>query len=129
VSKRVRELLVELEQADVDLCSSLAYLAGQAVLLDGDEVRAAVRRAELLLAAGGDPRRELELDGRAVSALAADLDEPAARAALTAGLKRLHGESEGLLAVEAALTRLLYEPELAWRSYACALLAEAIGGD
>ena len=35
-----------------------------------------MRRAELLLAAGGDPRRELELDGRAVTSVADDLDEP-----------------------------------------------------
>jgi hypothetical protein len=123
----VRELLLSLEQADVDLGPPLAYLAGQGVALVEDELRGPVRRAELLLAAGGDPRRELELDGRAVTALAADLDDPAARAELLRGLERLHGESEGLPAVDAALTRLREEPELAWRCYACALLAEAIG--
>ena len=99
------------------------------VELEEEKVRAALRRAELLLAAGGDPRRELELDGRAVSAVAADLDEPAARAELAVGLERLHGESEGLPAVDAALTRLLREPELAWGCYACALLADALAGD
>jgi hypothetical protein len=125
----VRELLLALEQADADLGPPLAYLAGQGVRLDEDELRGAVRRAELLLAAGGDPRRELELDGRAVTALAGDIDEPAARAELLRGLERLHGESEGLPAVDAALTRLREEPELAWRCYACALLAEAISGD
>ena len=125
----MRELLLALQQADADLGPPLAYLAGQGVALGEDELRGAVRRAELLLAAGGDPRRELELDGRAVTALAADLDDPAARAELLRGLERLHGESEGLPAVDAALTRLREEPELAWRSYACALLAEALTGD
>nr|MBA2462877.1 hypothetical protein [Actinomycetota bacterium] len=72
------------------------------------------------------PRREVELDGRAVTSVAADLDEPRARAVLAAGLERLHGESEGLPAVDAALTRLREEPELAWRCYACALLAERL---
>jgi len=125
----VRGVLAELERAEADLGPPLAYLAGQEVELEEEKVRAALRRAELLLAAGGDPRRELELDGRAVSAVAADLDEPAARAELAVGLERLHDESEGLLAVDAALTRLLREPELAWRCYACALLADALAGD
>ncbi len=125
----VRELLAELERAGADLGPPLAYLAGREVELEEEKGRAALRRAELLLAAGGDPRRELELDGRAVSAVAADLDEPAARAELAVGLERLHDESEGLLAVDAALTRLLAEPELAWRCYACALLADALAGD
>ncbi len=120
---------MELERADAELGPPLAYLAGFAIALDENEVRAALRRAELVLAAGGDPRRELELDGRAVTVVAADLDVPSARAELVHGLERLHDESEGLPAVDAALTRLREEPELAWRCYACALLAEAIGGD
>ncbi len=125
----MRELLELLEQADTELGPPLAYLAGGGVELDEDELRAAVRRSELLLATGGDPRRELELDDRAVTALADDLATAERRAALEVGLERLHGETEGLPAVEAALTRLRQEPELAWRCYACALLAEALAGD
>ena len=125
----MRELLLELERADTELGPPLAYLAGQEVSLDDAELRAAVRRAELLLAAGGDPRRQLELDGRAVTALAADLDDSSRRAELQRGLERLHGETEGVPAVEAALTRLRQEPELAWRCYACAVLADALAGD
>ena len=125
----MRELLEALEHADTEPELPLAFLAGGSVVLDKNELRAAVRRSELLLATGGDPRRELELDGRAVTALADDLDAPARRAELLAGLERLHGETEGLPAVEAALTRLRQEPELAWRCYACALLAEALVGD
>jgi hypothetical protein len=125
----VRELLEALERADAELEPPLAYLAGGGIPLDAQELRAAVRRSELLLATGGDPRRELELDSRAVTALADDLDAPARRAELLRGLERLHGETEGLPAVEAALTRLRQEPELAWRCYACALLADALTGD
>jgi NAD(P)-dependent dehydrogenase (short-subunit alcohol dehydrogenase family) len=107
----------------------LAYLGGQTVQLDEAELHGAVRRAELLLAAGGDPRRKLELDGRAVTVLAADLESPERVSALLRELERLHGETEGLPAVEAALTRLRQEPELAWRCYACAVLADALAGD
>ena len=39
------------------LLLGLAWLAGQQVELDQEELRATLRRAELLLAAGGDPRR------------------------------------------------------------------------
>ena len=92
----VRALLTSLEEGNADLPTSLAYLAGTAVELDEHELRAALRRAELLLAAGGDPHRELEPDGRAVTALAADLDAEPARAQLRDGLERLAAEADGL---------------------------------
>jgi hypothetical protein len=111
------------------LLLGLAWLAGQEVDLDPDEVKATVRRAELLLAAGGDPRRELELDGRAVTSVAEDLDEPEARDQLEDSLARLAAASEGLPGVSEGLARLRAQPDLAWQSYACALLAEAMDTD
>ena len=99
------------------------------VELDPEEVKAATRRAELLLATGGDPRRELDLDGRAVAAMADDLDDEEARDRLEDALARLTADSEGLAAVSDGLARLRAQPDLAWRSYAGALLAEAIGED
>ena len=124
----MRELLELLEAGPGDnLLPGLAWLAGQDVELDPDELKATVRRAELLLAAGGDPRRELELDGRAVTAVAEDLDEPGARDQLEDSLARLAAASEGLAAVSDGLARLRAQPDLAWQSYACAVLAEAIG--
>lgn len=112
-----------------DLLLGLAWLAGREVELDQDDVKAALRRAELLLAAGGDPHRELDLGGRAVSAVAADLDDPAVRDAFEEALARLAAASDGLAAVSDGLAQLRAQPDLAWQSYAGALLAEAIAGD
>jgi hypothetical protein len=126
----MRELLELLEAGPGDnLLPGLAWLAGQEVELDPDEVKATVRRAELLLAAGGDPHRELEPDGRAVLSVAEDLDEPEARDQLEDALARLAGVSEGLVAVSEGLARMRAQPDLAWQYYACAVLAEAIGED
>ena len=126
----MREVLELLEAGPSNsLLLGLAWLAGQEVDLDPDEVKATVRRAELLLAAGGDPRRELELDGRAVTSVAEDLDEPGARDQLEDSLARLAVASEGLPAVGEGLARLRAQPDLAWQSYACALLAEAMDTD
>ena len=105
--------------ADAEELVALALLAGREVALGEDELRGSLRRSLLLLAAGGDPHRGLELDGRAVTALAGELDMPERREALLAGLRALLGE-----APEAEL--LLAEPELAWRLYACGLLAEEL---
>src|SRR5438093_12195624 len=88
------ELRGWLEQLDADFApgdevgalASAAFLAARRVNLDEDELRGALRRALLLLATGGDPRRGLELDSRAVMALADDLDAPGPRAELAAAL-------------------------------------------
>ncbi len=112
----MRELLELLEAGPGDnLLPGLAWLAGQEVELDPDEVKGTVRRAELLLAAGGDPHRELELDGRAVTAVAEDLDEPGARDQLEDSLARLAAASEGLAAVSDGLARMRAQPDLAWQ--------------
>ena len=126
----MRELLELLETGPSNsLLLGLAWLAGQEIEHDEQELKASVRRAELLLATGGDPRRELELDGRAVAAVAADLDDSRARDQLEDALARLAAASEGLAAVSDGLARLRAQPDLAWQSYAGALLAEAIGED
>jgi len=125
----VRELLSRLEGSGADLAISLAYLAGAEVELDPDETNAALRRSELLLATGGDPRRELDPDDRAVATLAADLDSAPARAQLLTALGRLAAEAEGLPEVTGQLARLRADPDAAWHAYACSLLAAALAGD
>ncbi len=112
--------------APEDQWTLLCFLAGRAVTLDEVEVNAAVRRAELLLAAGGDPHRRLELFGRAVTAVAADLDAPAAREQLAEGLRRLEPEVAGLRGAGEALRLLRADSDLAWQCFACALLAEEL---
>lgn len=124
----MRELLEHLEAGGASPVA-LCYLAGRAVAVDEEELRGGLRRAELLLAAGGDPRRELELDGRAVESLAGDLDGLAARAELRAGLARLLDEAQGLPAATEALTVLLADADLAWRCFACALLADELADE
>jgi hypothetical protein len=102
----------------------LAYAAGLEIDL-GEDARGATRRALLLLAAGGDPRRDLDLNGRAVTAVAEDLDSPGRRAALADGLAALVTAAAGL-PVAARIEHLAAEPELAWRAFAAGVLADSL---
>ena len=104
----------------------LCFFAGRDVGIDDAELNAAIRRAELLLAAGGDPHRALDPFGRAATALADDLDAPARRAGLRRGLEGLRDEVAGLRSARESLELLLGDDDLAWRAYATSLLAEAL---
>jgi hypothetical protein len=117
------------ESGEEAVLAGLAFVAAQGIHLPEDELGAARRRAMLLLASGGDPHRALEPDGRAVRALADDLDEPPPRAELAASLDRLSEEAQGLAQVTRALDRLRADPELAWRWLALAFLAEEISDE
>ena len=112
------------EEVEVEV--SLSLLASQGVQIGEDELRAARRRAVQLLAAGGDPHRDLDPEGRAVTALAADLDAPTRRQALVAGLESLRETVEGLPGIAERLEGLLADDEQAWRWYACTLLGEEL---
>jgi len=112
----------ELVEAEV----SLMLLAGQGVPLDDDELRGARRRSVELLAAGGDPRRELDPDGRAVSALAEDLDQPGRKAALAQGIASVRPLVAGLPELTRRLDALAADDALAWRWFACTLLADEL---
>ena len=96
---------------DVDLVVA-AYIAGQHVPLTEEERNAAVRRALFVFAAGGDLHRDPTLDDPAVLELASDLDRPDRRQALLAASDEL---------------QRLDDVDLAWRAYACGLLADALG--
>jgi hypothetical protein len=123
----VRAVLRILDEADADIRPALALLAAPDAVIDSGELSPALRRAMLLLAAGGDPHRELELEGRAVTALAAELDQPERRATVSRGLEGLRAEAADFPRVSPALDELLLDASLAWRAYACALLAEELG--
>jgi hypothetical protein len=99
----------------------LAYVAGQDVPLDDVELNAALRRALFVFAAGGALNRDPALDDPAVIELAGDIDSTERRAALAAAIERLDTDPDALERLRGA--------ETAWRAYACALLAEALGED
>ena len=126
----LRDAIRALERAPAEeLWTALAFLAGRRVELDPELRGAAVRRAELLLAAGGDPHRPLELYGRAATALASDLDSPRAREQLAGGLAELEQETAGLRGAGEALRVLQLDRDLSWQCYAAALLADDLSGD
>ena len=106
----------------------LASVAGQEVQVAEDEAHGASRRALLLLAAGGNPDRGLDLNGRAVSALAEELRTVDRQLALERGLDELKAQAKGFAHISEALAALRATPDVAWRAYACSLLAEELGG-
>ena len=124
-----RSRLEELEQTDLDLRVALVWLVRDDVGIGEDDVNAARRRAMFVLAAGGDPHRELDYDSVAAERLADELDSPERRAALATALDGLVPEAEGLPSVTASLGVLRSQPDVAWRSLALALLADELAGD
>ena len=128
----MQQRLEELEASGLDAHSSellvvLAWLVAGEVPIDEAELKAALRRAMLVLAAGGDPHRDVDLDDVAAVRLAEELDSPDRRAALARALDGL--DSAGLPTVSAALATLRGEPDLAWRCYGLALLADELADE
>ena len=107
----------------------LASVAGERVPLEPERRLAATRRALLLLTAGGDPTRGLDLNGRAVMALAEDLRDTDRQIALEEGIRELAPAASGLPHVSEALHALIHAPDVAWRAYVCSLLAEDLGDE
>jgi hypothetical protein len=107
----------------------LASVAGREVPVENEVVRGAARRALLLLAAGGDPERGLDLDGRAVTAMAEELRTVDRQLALEQGLVDLRFQAQGLPHASEAVHGLIEAPDVAWRAYAAGLLAEELGSE
>lgn len=127
-----RPQLDELEAAGLDprsgeLLVSLAWLVSSSVPIEEEELKAARRRAMFVLAAGGDPHRELDLNSVAAERLAGELDAPERRQALAQALAEL--ETAVLPNVSAGVSALLAEPDLAWRSFGLALLADELADE
>lgn len=123
----VDDVLVQVDAGELgDPLPVLAYLAGQAVELDESELNGARRRALLLVAAGGDPHRELGVDDRAVKALAADLYTDARREQLARAVDALVLRVRDLPSARDAAVFLAGDVDLAWRLFALALLAEEL---
>lgn len=125
----IRARLEELERSGLDPRSTerlvvLCWLVRDEIAIDDAELNAARRRAMFVLAAGGDPHRDVELDSIAAERLAAELDTPERRVRLSQALQEL--PIRGLPAVSAAEETLRADSELAWRSFALSLLADEL---
>jgi hypothetical protein len=123
------EVLAQVDEGSLgDPLPVLAYLAGQAVTIDEDELNGALRRALLLVATGGDVRRELDVDDRAVKSLATDLFTDARREQLARAVDALVTHLRDLPVAREAALFLAADSALAWRLFALTLLAEELGG-
>ena len=121
------ELLARVEAGELgDPLPVLAYLAGEALEVDEDELNGARRRALLLVAAGGDPHRELGVDDRAVKALATDLWSEERREDYGRSLDALVVRVRDLPTTREAALFLAGDVDLAWRLYSLGLLAEEL---
>jgi len=126
----VAALLERLESGELgDPLPVLAYAAGMEVELPDAERKEALRRALFLLAAGGDPHREPDVDDSAVKSLARELHDERRRAQLVRGLDELALLARDLPRTREAALFLVKDVDLAWRLYALALVAEELGVD
>jgi hypothetical protein len=112
-----------------DALTVVAYLAGQRVELPEAELNEARRRAMLLLAAAGDPRRELQIDDRAVKALAVELWSEQRGRELASGLDQLAVSARDLPRAREAVLYLVRDLDLAWRLFALGLVAEELADE
>jgi hypothetical protein len=94
--------------------------------LSSTKLNGACRRALLLVAAGGDPHRELDVDDRAVKAIATDLHTQQRRDELARAIDALVLRVRELPVAREAALFLAGDIDLAWRLFALALLAEEL---
>lgn len=106
----------------------LAYIAGQAVEISEEDLNGGRRRALLLVAAGGDPHRDLDVDDRAVKALAADLYTDERRDQLGRSIDALVLRVRELPVAREGALFLAADVDLAWRLFTLSLLAEELAG-
>jgi len=127
-----RPQLEQLEEAGFDedapeLLVSVAWLAIEDVPIEEAELRAARRRAMLVLAAGGDPHRDVGTATPAVERLADELDTPERKTSLHKALAE--ADASGLPTVQKAVQSLMDDPELAWLLFALAHVADELSED
>jgi hypothetical protein len=132
VTAGTRARLEELEASGLDPRSSellvvLCWLVQDDLTIDEDELNGARRRAMFVLAAGGDPHRDVDIDSVAAERLAGELDAPGRRAQLATALGEL--PTDDLPAVTAAVESLRADSALAWRSFALSLLADELADE
>jgi len=132
VTAETRARLEELDRSGLnprsgELLVVLCWLVREEIAIDAAELNGARRRAMFVLAAGGDPHRDLGFESVAAERLADELDTPGRRAQLATALDGL--PTEELPVVSAAAESLRADPELAWRSFALSLLADELADE
>ena len=115
------------EPLSAELLVALVWLVLDELPIPADDLNATRRRAMFVLAAGGDPHRELDLNTVAAERLADELDSPERRNALHTALSGL--DTDGLPAVASGISALVAEPDLAWRCLGLAILADELAED
>jgi hypothetical protein len=132
VTAAIRARLEELDRAGLDSRSTellvvLCWLVRDEVRIDEGELNGARRRAMFVLAAGGDPHRDVGLDSVAAERLADELDTAERREQLATALGEL--PTDELPTIAAAVESLHADPGLAWRSFALCLLADELADE
>jgi hypothetical protein len=132
VTAGIRARLEELDRSGLDSRSTellvvLCWLVRDDVRIDEGELNGARRRAMFVLAAGGDPHRDVGLDSVAAERLADELDTAERREQLATALGEL--PTDELPTITAALESLRADPKLAWRSFALSLLADELADE
>jgi hypothetical protein len=123
------DLLARVDAGELgDPLPVLAYVAGSSVEIDESELNGARRRALLIVAAGGDPHRDLDVDDRAVKSIATDLFTDGRREQLARGIDALVLRVRELPAAREGALFLAGDVDLAWRLYTLGLLAEELAG-
>lgn len=123
-------LLARAEEGDqAEAVIAIALAGGQEIEIDEDELNGAVKRSLFVLAAGGDPSRGVDLQGRAVETIAEDLDSPFRRKILMGGLQDLRARAGQRAGVGAVVSELESDDELAWRAFAAARMVQLLAQD
>ncbi|MGE5690250.1 MAG: hypothetical protein ACM33B_06805 [Pseudomonadota bacterium] len=126
------ELRAALEQLDAaapgpeEAAAVLGFAAASELPLDDTALAGPLRRALLLLAAGGDPQRELDPDGRAVRALADELAELVPASAVAQAFARVRSHARGLARLEPLAAELEADSAAARTALALALLGSEL---
>jgi hypothetical protein len=112
-----------------EAAAALAAAVLDELAVEGPALAGPLRRSLLLLAAGGDPRRELEPHGRAVRALAAEVARLVPPDELCAPFARVREASAGLTVLETVAASLEASPGDAAVAVALALLADELAAE
>jgi hypothetical protein len=108
--------------AEADAAAAVAFAASISLGVEADVVAGPIRRALLLLAAGGDPHRALDADGRAVRSLADELEGLVSDDEVAAAFDAVRTRAHGLPTIEATAAALAADPAAGRRALALALL-------